>query len=181
LSDPGTSILASVTQLRRSFDESFSVPARERAEDGQDLLVIGVGEDRYALRVAELTAVDLRRKIVPLPSGRPEFLGLAGIAGRLVPAYSLGVLLGHGREPQAPWLAVCGREQPVGLAFSQLHGHVSVRPDQLHVQPAGGQIRPHVREAIHWAEGSIFVLDIPSIVAAALPPDVATECATQNR
>ena len=74
--------LTRAEQLRRSFDASFARAhaTDERASDR--LLAVRVGDDPYALRLAQVLALHADRKIVPIPSTAGGLLGIAGRADR---------------------------------------------------------------------------------------------------
>lgn len=109
---------------RRAFDAGFAVAPHRGDEDHVDLLAIRVGSEPYALRLAELSGLQLRRKIVPLPGADGALLGIGGYRGHLVPIYSLAGLLGYGEMTgENRWLAFYGQEQPLALAFAAFTGH----------------------------------------------------------
>ena len=61
-------------------------------------------------------------------------LGVAAIQGRFVAVYSLAALLGYSSAPgELNWLAVCGKEQPVGLAFAQFEHQFEVALSSFNV------------------------------------------------
>ena len=151
--------------LRRAFDETFAVAPDTAARDVRDFLAIRVGGGRYALRVSDLTGLEGRRKITPLPSTDAALLGIAGTQGRLVPVFRLAALIGGGgAQEDAAWLAICGPDEPVGLAFAALDGHLRVPAAALH--HPGKHDHAYVREAIRLPSEVRYVLDVPAILAA---------------
>jgi len=151
--------------LRRSFDESFALPLDSRSTSLEDLLVVRVGGDRFALRVAELAGLHRRRRIVRLPGSRADLLGLAGIRGRLVPVFSLAVLLGYAADrDDNSWLILCNRDQELALSFGEFTGHVRVEPSQI-CPAADGHAREHLREVVRIDSGSCPLVGVPSIVS----------------
>lgn len=151
--------------LRRAFDESFAVAPETGRGEMVDFLAIRVDSGRYALRVLDLAALAGRRRIVPLPSPDPALAGLAGAQGRLVPVYRLGVLLGSGGgDEELTWLAVCGKEEPVGLAFAAVEGYLRVARAELYASDSGRQ--QFVHEALRAAGEVRYVLDVASILAS---------------
>jgi purine-binding chemotaxis protein CheW len=78
----------------------------------------------YAIPLADIAAITIARKIVPLPGARAELLGLSSHRGTLVPVFDLGALIGHGRCPNPRWLALCGARDWIGFAFATLDGQV---------------------------------------------------------
>ena len=113
--------------LARAFDGSFAEPVRSVSDDADDFLTIRTGGDAYAVRVREIAGLIADRKIVPLPTSEPAFLGIAGLRGGVVPVYSLAALLGRVPNAEMPrWMLLVGTGAPLGLAFDQFDGHVRV-------------------------------------------------------
>lgn len=158
-------LTATAEELRRTFDEAFARPPETPAGNVLDFLAIRAGSGRYALRVSDLAGLEGRRKIVPLPSTDPALLGVTGAQGRLVPVYRLASLVGgDGADEEPAWLAICGREEPAGLAFSALDGHLRVLPGELY-QPAKDD-PAFVREALRLPSEVRYVLDVPAILTS---------------
>lgn len=130
---------ATAAALRREFDESFARPARHAADDVESVLALRVGGDAYAVRLADVTGLLADRKLVPLPTAVPEFLGVVGMRGGVVPTWSLGALLGYGVERESPrWLILVGERggaRALALAFERFEGHVRVPRAQLTERP----------------------------------------------
>ncbi len=155
-----------VDEFRRSFDEGFALPLRERTSGLEDLLAIRIGGDSYALRVRELTGLDRSRQVVPLPTRVPDLLGLAGIRGKLVPVFSLAVLLGYAKDrDDTAWLALCNRDQELALSFGEFTEHVRVTPGQI-CPAADGAARDHVREVVRIDSKTFAIVSVPSIVSS---------------
>jgi chemotaxis signal transduction protein len=166
MSDDGQTTFATVAEdLRRAFDASFALPPDTQARQSLDFLAIRVGSGRYALRVHDLMALEGRRKTTVLPTADSALLGVVGAQGRLVPVYRLGALIGgDGTQEESAWLAICGFDEPVGLAFAALDGHLRVLAADLY-QPAKDD-HAFVSEAIRLPSEVRYVLDIPAILAA---------------
>ena len=133
LSTVGT-LAGRAAELREVFD-------RERAalittgvdEQVESLLAIRVARDGYAIRVNEISGLILRKEIVPVPSPDPALLGLVGVRGTLVPAYSLAIVLGYGSaNAEARWLALCGRSDCQAWAFDEFEGYMRIPQSQVH-------------------------------------------------
>jgi purine-binding chemotaxis protein CheW len=152
--------------MRGAFDRAFSEPHAHAAASTEDLLAVGVAGDAYALKVSELAGLVYGRKIVALPSRAPHLLGIAGVRGALVPVYALAGVLGYeGARSAAPWLALCGRQDPVALAFEQLDGFLRVPRTDLH--PVGSALsRQHVAEGVRTGGVVRRVVDTRSVLAA---------------
>jgi chemotaxis signal transduction protein len=127
-------VASRVADLRNAFDRARAVPDSSGAsEESENLLAIRVSQDAYALRVGEISGLVTDRKIVAFPTAIPELLGVAGIRGALVPVYSLAALLGYVTETEGTrWLALCGTEEPVALAFNNFEGYLGVVRTQIY-------------------------------------------------
>jgi chemotaxis signal transduction protein len=176
MTEPGHRFLENVETLRRAFDQTFATPAPGPAADAEEFLAIRVATRPFALRAAELTRIEARRKVVALPAGVPDLLGLAGVQGKLVPIYSLAALLGFGPDSPSPprergkgeragWIAVCGRDELLGLAFDTLEGYLRVSPPDLLSVGEAGPAGPQVRQAVREAETVRYVVHVPAIQA----------------
>src|ERR1700694_1468677 len=102
MSTPGSKIEGKIAEMRRLFDESFSLASPEQQRAPEPMLAITLEGERFALRVHEIGGLALsKEKVVPVPTRVPELLGLTGIRGVVVPVFSLARLLGfdseHGR------------------------------------------------------------------------------------
>jgi chemotaxis signal transduction protein len=152
-----TTHLADAAEMRRAFDETFAAPEPLAAGECDDFLSVLVGGHSFALPVRELARIEGRRTVVALPGSNPWLLGLASTQGRVVPVFSLELVLGLSATAAAkPWLAICGREELFGLAFEVLEGYARIpRADILGAEGAesqravsvGGSIRPVVAVA----------------------------------
>lgn len=153
-------------ELKKAFDHAYAVPPpRLDSKQMENLLAIRVDGDPYAIRVSQINGLASDRKVVAVPSRTPELLGVVGIRGGLVPVYSLAALVGHdGDVNGGRWLALCGTEEPIGLAFSDFEGYFKV--PLIHVYPAGlnHAIHESVRDAVRTADVTRAIVNIPSIV-----------------
>jgi chemotaxis signal transduction protein len=115
------------SELRRAFDQSFALPPSPSAAATEKLLCIRIADEPYALRVTEIEKLVGGSTITAVPGDSPGLLGVAAIQGRFVAAYSLAALLGYSSAPgDMRWLAVCGKAQPVGLAFAHFEHQFAV-------------------------------------------------------
>jgi purine-binding chemotaxis protein CheW len=133
--------------LRRAFDDAFAVEAGAGVAQADDLLAIRLREDPHLLRLADVGRLLRVGTLLRYPSSAPAWLGLAGVAGGVVPVYDLGVLLGYPPGEPPAWIAVCGAE-PVALAFDGFDGQVrQVREDATGDVPAAASRRDVLRVA----------------------------------
>ena len=163
----GPALVAKATELRDAFDQERAAPVAVRA-DGQleNLLAVRVSKDGYAIRVGEISGLVANRKIVELPSAVPGLLGVAGVRGVLVPAFSLAVLLGYSVESdEARWLALCGTEDCVALAFSGFEGYLRIPQAQVFRAQQSDMARTHVTHVARVPNMIRAVVSIPLVRA----------------
>ncbi|MBL8795486.1 MAG: chemotaxis protein CheW [Planctomycetia bacterium] len=154
--------------LRQEFDAAFAEAPRASVDAAfEDFLGIRVAGQPYALRALEIIRWSAHCTLLPLPASQPDFLGLAGWQGELLPVYSLAALLGHGREAgEGRWLAVCGREQRLGLAIAGFDGFLRVARGAVFGLGAPERRHDHVQEALRFADGIRHVVRVSSMIAA---------------
>lgn len=152
--------------LRREFDQSFSVAHREGRESVEDFLLIQAAGDPYALRLGDIAALASRRTIVPLPSRRPEFLGLVGHRGSPAALFNLPQLLGYPAAGSLPrWFVLLRAGGAVALGFEGYDGHARIPASEQ--TPVGEAAkRRFVTKAVRHAGRVRPVVDIPGIVGA---------------
>jgi chemotaxis signal transduction protein len=158
-------VTAKAAELRNAFDRARALPflseVRERSEN---LLVLRVSGDAFAIRLGEISGLATDRKIVAFPSPIPELLGVAAIRSRLVSVYSLAALLGYSAPAtQGRWLVLCGTEEPVGLAISDFEGYVRVPLSQVYAAEQKDESL-HVRHVVRTADTVRDVVSIPHII-----------------
>ena len=161
-------------QLRDEFDHAFSLPARVETGRGRHLLAIRVAGHSYAVNPQEIAGLQVDRTVVPVPGMLPEWLGLAGIRGGLVPVFSLAMLLGYELPAARPrWLAVCGSGQLFGLAFDEFERHLNLAPSQIATADSVNTKTPHVLAVAQAEDMPRPVISIPSVAA-----EITRRCAT---
>lgn len=120
--------------FRNAFDKAYALP-RVSGDNavGEDFLAIRIAGDGYAIRLREISGLVKGRRIIACPSHVSEFQGIAGVRGTLVSVYSLPALLGYHIDiERAPWLLLCGGEEPVGFAFTEFTGFTRALPGQIY-------------------------------------------------
>jgi chemotaxis signal transduction protein len=155
-----------VVDLRHDFDQAFALPPAVLAQETEDVLLVRIGGDPYAMHSRDLSGLATGKKIAPLPSRRPELIGIVGIRGNLVPVYSLMTLLGYGaNSPSSRWLALSRGPGAAGLAFQEFEGFVRVRKEDVHAAESLNA-RRHIREVVRSGELTRPVVDIASVLEA---------------
>lgn len=171
-------------RLREAFDESFAREPAPPAVEQEDLLVVDVGGDEYALRCREIARLVADRPIVPTPAAMPALIGIAGVRGEIVPVFSLRSLLGYPPSAAPRWFVVAAGPQPAGLAFDRLEGHVRVARESLAPAPtANREGNPRqLRVSVATARGARPVLEIGSLlrdIALSLPTGAQPQGASE--
>ena len=158
-----TEFLRKLAELRQGFDRSFAAPPSSAEDAPVGFLAIRVSGAAFAIRVEELVDVHPKCKVVPLPGGHKDMLGIAGIRGHLVSVYSLGSLLGLGKSANFAWLATCKSDLSLALTFDELDGYVQASTTDLYPVEIE-RSRGHVREVLRHAGGTRSVVSAPSII-----------------
>ena len=113
------SLEETLRDLRESFDQSFAIAPVVEGDGLEDILAVRIAGDPYGLRMREIRGLVATRRVVPVPSRRPELLGVAGHRGAVVTVYSLAALLGYPVDvAPTPWLALVGESEPLGFGFA---------------------------------------------------------------
>lgn len=149
-------------EMRRAFDQTFAAPEPPPAGETDDFLMVRVGGRPYALRVLELVRIEGQRKVLSLPGSSPWLLGLASAQGKIVPVYSLELVLGlPATTAVKTWLAICGREVQFGLAFDVLEDYVRIPRSEIF-----GAAEPNAQQAIRAAGALWPIVSLTSVTAA---------------
>lgn len=153
--------LSHALRLRREFDQAFAVDAREVVSEFEDFLRLRIEGRLYAFRLAELASLQAGLPVVGAQSAAPEFLGIAGLRGALVPVYDLHALLGHSPARGPRWLAITRGKDQVGLAFEEFDGH-------LRRERGSGQVASDGQDGgapagLETPEGLALVISVSSI------------------
>ncbi len=154
-----------VQDLRAAFDSSFAAAREIARPDTEDFLSVRIAGDPYALRVRELAGLVSAPRIVPLPSSTPMLLGLVGVRGSLVAAYSLGRLLGYGPNGVEPkWLALVQSSEMVAFAFDELEAFD--RAFDAQTSTIDGGASKHTHEAVRIGTIMRHIVDTRSALDA---------------
>ena len=124
-------------ELRAAFARGFAAAPAPEAEPGIELLRIRLGDEPYAIILAECAGLHADLAIVPMPSPARALLGLAAVRAAIVPVYDLRAVLGATTGTRPRWLVI-GRDAPVlGFAFEAFDGYVHVATRAI--GPASGE------------------------------------------
>jgi chemotaxis signal transduction protein len=138
-----------VMALRRSFDAAFSDATRVETAGLEDLLAIGLGQRRYALRRTDVSALVADKAVTRLPGAPPALLGIAGFRGQIIPVYDLRVLLGEDATTQPRWLVLGVTEPRYGLAFDQFEGYLRAPREAIVARDDSTAPHPGAQELLH--------------------------------
>jgi chemotaxis signal transduction protein len=164
----GPALTDRLADLRRRFDEAFTLPPPGAAPPVEDLLAVRVAATPYALRLAEIAGVFVDQVVAPLPGPVPELIGVAAFRGALVPVYDAAVLLGHASPAARRWLALTRHTPTVALAFDAADGHhrVSARDIAAPAAPSGPHRPGYVNGLVRLVAEVRPILDLDAMSAA---------------
>jgi chemotaxis signal transduction protein len=124
-------ILEQRERLARAFDREFSLPISREHRELCDFLVVRLGVDWYAVRVDELSGVEAKKVIQPLPDAPPHCLGLAGVRGRALAIYDLGAVLGSPSPDRLSWFFQTKADPQVALLAPKADRYLRVPLDSI--------------------------------------------------
>jgi chemotaxis signal transduction protein len=165
MTDANSAMGASAAVLRREFDLAFAQPPRTESARLENMLAVRVGGDPYAIRLAQIGGLYAGRRIVELPTGMPELLGMVGFRGQIAPVYDLAALLGYSTRRAPRWLVLVQSRETVALAFDAFEAQLMIPPEHIVASTGnGGDTRPHVRGAVHADAIVRPLLHLPSVI-----------------
>jgi purine-binding chemotaxis protein CheW len=148
-------------EMRLAFDRAFAeAPRGEALFD--DFLAIRLGADPHAVAIADIARLLPRKTVTRLPSRTHELLGVAGIAGAIIPVYDLRALLGYPITEAPRWMVIAAA-LPVALAFDSFDGQFRHPRDIAAPGAIPEASRPH--EVLRVANTSVPVIPVASILA----------------
>jgi chemotaxis signal transduction protein len=147
LSHDPAALVQTLLELRRSFDAGFARPPEAADTGWEAVLAVQAGAAPLAVRTAEIAGLFEGAPLTPLPSRRPEFLGIASLRGQLVPVYDLARLLALEPGAAPRWRLLLRVPEPLALAFDSFDGQFRVPAADLPAEPttSGEGGRPVVR------------------------------------
>jgi purine-binding chemotaxis protein CheW len=159
--------VATVAELRRTFDQTFAEAPQTDAALHDDLLAIRIGNDPYAVPLREIAGLFADRRVTWLPGSVAELCGLVGLRGAILPVYDLGALFGYPRGAAPRWLLVLAHTA-VALAFERFDGHLRVPRGAIFTVPersvAAGSL--HVHDVVRTETFMRPVIHVPSVLEA---------------
>ena len=159
MSHSGDALQNKAAELRRAFDRSFAEALHADTTLFDDFLAIRLRDDPHVLRLAGVARLLPLQALTRFPSAVPQWLGLAGVAGDVVPVYDLGLLLGYPAGAMPRWMAVCSAA-PVALAFDVFEGQFR------HPREAGTDAGPSPRgEVLRTAGQARPVVPVDGVIA----------------
>ena len=159
-------VQSKAAELRQAFDLSFALPPPQASQEVEDLLMLRVAGNPYAIRLRDIAGMVAGRKVVPVPAVTLDLLGLAGIRGGVVSVFGLASILGYGQAPGSPrWMILCGAEEPIALAFSDFEGYLRLPKSSLHADENLRTTRQYANQVASTEAGARAVISIPLVVA----------------
>lgn len=140
-------------QMRRAFDAAFAVAAGGVREQTEQLFAIRVGQQPYALRIADIAGISVAPVVTVVPGAPRELTGVTGHRSVVVAVYDLSVLLGDAPSGSCRWMARVAIDPTIGLAFAGFEGNLDVTEEHdgsssdSHSAGAHGDIEGHHRLA----------------------------------
>ena len=146
-------------QLRRDFDALFAEATAAPQPGEESFLAVSAGGDPYALPVSQIGGLARDRSLVPLPGAPPDFVGLAGLRGAVLPVWDLAGLLGY--APAAGrWMAIAAGDTAWAVAFEGFDGYLKLATQDLRPYQGQGPAAAFARQAFEGAQGLRPVLDL---------------------
>jgi len=160
---------AQLLALQKEFDHGFTLAPRMETGSLEKLLVIRIGDAKYAMKITDIGGLYVDRRIMPLPSPVGALVGMAGFRGQIAAVYDLAVLLGYPRKTPPRWLVLLREREPIALAFDAFEAHLAVPPEQIFVTeqaaaPVPSVVRPHLNDAVRTEHALLSIINIPSLL-----------------
>lgn len=154
-----------VAAMREAFDRTFALPVAEQREETENIVTFQLKGDPYAVGVRQIIEVAAVDRFLPLPSPTPEFLGVTGLRGMIVPIYGLSMLLGYERDTDSPrWIVLVDERDPVGFAVGRIEGYRHVPKTSIY--GPGADARKHVRSFAQVDGVMRAIVDVASALAS---------------
>lgn len=155
-----------VEKLRHEFDLSFTQMPREQTETPNNFLGIYLGKDALAIRATDIAGIYADRRIVPMPSSAPTFLGVSRFRGLVTPVYDLAALLGYQNTPTPRWLVLVRLDdtESIAFAFEKFDSFFSANQSNV-ISTAQEKTRTHLSDAVRIGDFTRPIIHLPSLLA----------------
>jgi chemotaxis signal transduction protein len=166
MTEPSEQLATRADELRRVFDSSFAVAPDTSPAKPVDLLAIRVGGARYAVRLRDASGIFFDAMVEPIPSHRPQLLGMAAFRGTFLPVFDLRKVLGEKVSERPRWTLLVGAPATLGLAFDHFDGHLRVSDTAIASARAPDAPAEHTSEIVATGTGILPVVHLPSVLDA---------------
>lgn len=178
MSPAGRKQAISVDELRREFDLGFSRPAEFERDAHEDLLLLSIANERYAVRVSEVRAILRTPRLACVPSRSSALRGVIAWRGELIPVFDFAELLGHPAERElGRWILLAGDSERAAFALHHFERFErvpvsAVSKQEAHASPSGGASENVVR----LAREIVPIISVNQVLA-----DLAQEAGAANQ
>lgn len=180
MSDLESRLSGMAADLRADFDGAFARAHAAEAPPQVDLLLIGVADRGYALRLSEVVELLADRRLVSVPSPRRDLLGLAGLRGVVTPVYDLAQSLGQPPAHEPRWLVQVRAAAPFAVAFERFERHLRLPLSDL-AAVRDGASTTFSRASVRLEQYPLPVLDLPAIFESVARRRAAPERPEERR
>lgn len=153
-----------VAQLREEFDRAF-----ERAPDAdqapsEPVLSIVSGATRLVVRISDVEWLGRTPPLARLPGPMRALAGVGEVRGRLMPVFSLHLLLGVADGDPADWMLVPRGARAVGLTFGRFEGQHPVAAGALIREAGDGPGAALTSGAVRLGGAVLPILDLDAVL-----------------
>jgi purine-binding chemotaxis protein CheW len=154
-------LLRRVAELRRDFDGAFAAPLFGVKPEQVDLLLLRVTSQLFAVDLADVAALHVRKRITRFPTPIPGLLGVAAFRGSVVSVHDARALLGY--PSQRPPDTVVLTKLGFALAFDGFERHLRVERAALARAARAAQTSRLVESVLLTPDGVRPVVDIAAL------------------
>lgn len=139
------------------------------------VLICRVGEQHYAIPVANILEVAALVQITQLPDAPPEVLGVVNRHGTVIPLLDLRLCLGHDAPPldlTTLFVVVQGISYLAGLIVDEVQSVIAIPAGKLNLPAKSG---PYVQGMAAVNQKPLLVLDVVALLQQFAPSDLFVE------
>ncbi|MBF6025585.1 chemotaxis protein [Lysobacter niastensis] len=135
------------------------------------LLLFRLGSRQlFGVNVFKVQEVLPRPPLFTLPHLPPAFSGAADVRGRSIPVLDLARAIGHGHDPQPPYLVVTEFNRSVqGFLVSAVDRIVNIAVEDIHPPPEHGADHHYLTGVTRHHGELIQLIDVESVLAESAP------------